>query len=84
MIYCVSLLAVIVSEPTVMAGGVGMARGEVVRILAPAAPVVVSMMAGRRTVEERTMPWALVEVVVLGRNAETEAVERLVERTVLP
>ena len=67
-----------------MAGGVGMLRGEVVRILAPAALVVVSIMAGRRTVEERIVPWALVEVATLGRNAETEAVERLVERTALP
>ena len=55
-----------------------------VRILAPPALVVVSIMAGRRTVEERTVPWALVEVVTLGRNAETETVERLVERTMLP
>ena len=68
-----------------MAGGEGMFRVEVVRISAPAALVVVRIMAGRRTVEEKIVPWALVEAAAtLGRNAETEAVERLVERTVLP
>ncbi len=30
------------------------------------------------------LPWALVEVMMVGRDAETEAVERLVERMILP
>ena len=67
-----------------IAGGEGKFRGEVVRTLAPAALVVVRIMAGRWSVEETIVPWALVEAATLGRNAETEAVERLVERTVLP
>ena len=29
-------------------------------------------------------PWALVDFMIVGRDAEIEAVERLVERTVLP
>ena len=50
-----------------MAGGEGKLRSEVVRTLAPAALVVVRIMAGRRTVVEETIvPWALVKVVRTG------------------
>ena len=50
-----------------MAGGGGKFRGEVVRILARAALVVVRITAGRRTVAEETIvPWALVKVAMTG------------------
>lgn len=50
-----------------MADGGGKFRGEVVRIMAPAALVVVKIMEGRRTVVEETIvPWALVKVVTTG------------------
>ena len=50
-----------------MMGGGGKFRGEVVRILAPAALVVVRIMAGRwNVVEESIVPWALVKVVMTG------------------
>ena len=66
------------------AGAVGKGSAEVVSILEPAALVVSRTMAGR-WVEVKTMsPWALVDVMIVGRDAEIEAVERLVERTVLP
>ncbi len=78
-----------VSEPmvigaTALAGWLGKVRGEVVRILEPAALVVVSIMAGRWVEEEMMLPWALVEIMMVGRDAETDAVERLVERMMLP
>lgn len=78
-----------VSEPKVIgagafAGWLGKVRGEVVRILEPAALVVVRIMAGRRVEEEMMLPWAFVEVMMVGRDAETDAVERLVERMMLP
>ena len=53
-------------------------------MLEPAALVVGRMMAGRWIVDERMVPCALVEVMIVGRDAEIEAVERLVERTMLP
>ena len=65
-------------------GGVGKVRREVVRMLEPAALVVGRMIAGRWIVDERMVPCALVEVMIVGRDAEIEAVERLVERTMLP
>lgn len=67
-----------------LAGGVNAFRVEVVRTLEPAASVVIRMMAGRLVVEERMVPWALVEVMMTGRDAEIEAVERMVEETMLP
>lgn len=67
-----------------LAGGVKALRAEVVRILEPAALVVVRIMAGRWVVRERMVPWALVEAMVVRREAETEVVERLVEKTMLP
>ena len=67
-----------------LAGGVNALRAEVVMISEPAALVVVRMMAGRWVVEVWLAPWASVEVMMVGRDAETEAVERLVERTTLP
>ena len=65
-------------------GAVGKVRREVVRMLEPAALVVGRMIAGRWIVDERMVPCALVEVMIVGRDAEIEAVERLVERTMLP
>ena len=63
-----------------MVGGAGKSRAEVVRILAPAAVVVVRIMAGRRTVVEETIvPWALVKVVMTGW-----AIAVLVETVMLP
>ena len=78
-----------VSEPMVIgagafAGWLGKVKGEVVRILEPAALVVVRIIAGRWVGEEIMLPWALVEVMIVGTDAETEAVERLVERITLP
>ena len=67
-----------------MAGAVGKVKREVVRIFEPAALVVGRTMAGRWIVEERMVPCALVEVRIVGRDAEIETVERLVERTMLP
>lgn len=67
-----------------LAAGVNALRAEVVRILDPAALVVVRIMAGRWVAEERTLPSAFVKVMMVGRDAETEAVERLVEETMLP
>ena len=89
MTYWDCALGVMISLPMVMgagalAGGVNALRVEVVRTLEPAASVVVRMMAGRLVVEERTVPWALVEVMMTGRDAESEAVERMVEETRLP
>ena len=75
---------VITAGPLGLVGAVGKANAEVVRIWEPAAFVVASITAGRWTVEEMMAPWALVEVIIVGRDAETEAVERLVKRTVLP
>ena len=66
------------------AGAVGKVSAEVVRILEPAALVVSRTMAARWVEVETMSPWALVDVMIVGRNAEIEAVERLVERTVLP
>ena len=77
-------LIVITAGPLGLVGAVGKANAEVVRIWEPAAFVVASITAGRWTVEESMVPWALVEVITVGRDAETEAVEKLVERTVLP
>lgn len=67
-----------------LAGGVNALRTEVVRILEPAALVVVKIIAGRWVVDVRTAPCALVEVIMVGTDAETEAVERLVEKAMLP
>ena len=66
------------------AGAVGNIRAEVVRTLEPAALVVPRTMAGRWAEVETMSPWALVDFMIVGRDAEIEAVERLVERTVLP
>lgn len=79
----VALLRVMMGGAT-LAGTAGAVRGEVVRMLEPAALVVVRIIAGRWAVEETMAPWALVEVVIVGRYAKTGAVERLVERTMLP
>lgn len=79
----VSLLWMIIGAGA-LTGGVNALRAEVVTILEPAALVVVKIMAGRWAVEVRMVPWALVEVTMVGRNAETEAVERLVEVIMLP
>ena len=65
-------------------GGVNRDRGEVVRRVEPAALVAVRIMAGRWVDEVRMLPWALVVVMIVGRDAEIEAVERLVERMMLP
>ena len=78
----VSLLMVM--GTATLADGVGKLRGKVVRIWEPAALVVGRIMAGRWAVEERTVPCALVEDIIVGRDADTEAEERLVERTILP
>lgn len=67
-----------------LAGGVNKLRGEVVRIWEPAALVVARIMAGRWVVEERMVPWALVEVMTVGTDAEMRAMERLVEVMMLP
>ena len=48
-------------------------RGEVVRVVEPAALVVERTVAGRWVVVEMMAPWALVR-----KNMETEALERLV------
>ena len=74
---------VMVSPSRVMGAGRGM-RAEVVRDEEPAASVAVRMMAGRWVVEERMVPWALVEVRTMGTEAEMEAVERLVVGTGRP
>lgn len=67
-----------------LAGGVNALRAEVVTILEPAALIVVKIIAGRWVVEVRTTPCASVEVMMVGRDAETESVERLVAVTTLP
>ena len=67
-----------------LAGGMKALSADVVRTLEPAALVVVRIMAGRLAVEERTVPWALVEVTIVGIDTEMGAVERLVEVTMLP
>lgn len=79
----VSLLLMMIGAGT-LAWGVNALRAEVVRILEPAALVVVSIIAGRWDVEENMVPWALVEVTMVGRDAEIDAVERLVEETMIP
>lgn len=67
-----------------LAGGMKALSAEVVRTLEPAALVVVRIMAGRLVVEERTVPWALVEITIVGIDTEMGAVKRLVEVTMLP
>lgn len=89
MMYWDCAFGVMVSPLTMIGGGALASwakalKAEVVRTLEPAALVVIRIMAGRWTVEERTVPWALVEVRMVGRDAKTEAVERLVEKTMLP
>ncbi len=79
----VSLLLMMIGAKA-LAGGVKALRAEVVRIWEPAALVVVRIMAGRWDVEEKMVPWALVEVTMVGRDAEIGAVERLVEETMIP
>ena len=64
--------------------GLNALRTEVVTILEPAALVVVRIIAGRLVVEVKMCPRASVEVMMVGTDAETEAVERLVEKTMLP
>ena len=41
-------------------------------------------MAGKWTVEDTTVPWALVEDMTMGSDADVEAVERLIVGTMLP
>ena len=65
------------------AGAVGKVSAEVVKILEPAALVVSRTMAGRWVEVETMSPWALVDVMIVGRDIDIEAVERLVERMVL-
>lgn len=67
-----------------LAGAVGKISAEVVGILEPAALVVSRTMAGRRVEVEIMSSWALVDVMIVGRDTEIEAVDRLVERMVLP
>ena len=64
--------------------GVNALKAEVVRISEPTALVVVSIMAGRWVVRERTLPWALVEGMMVGTDAVMGARERLVEVITLP
>ena len=64
--------------------GVNALRTEVVRISEPTALLVVRIMAGRWVVRERTLPWALVEVMMVGTDAVIGARERLVEVIMLP
>ena len=66
------------------AAAVGKISAEVVRILEPAALVVSRTIAGRWVGVETMSPWAWVDVMIVGRDADIEAVERLVERTVVP
>lgn len=80
----VSLLLMVMSGAGALVGGGDGLRGEVVVIWEPAALVLVRMIAGRWVVEVWLAPWASVEVMVVGKDAETEAVERLVEKTTLP
>lgn len=65
-------------------GAVGKFSAEVVIIFEPAALVMSRTMAGRWVEVEIMSSWALVDVMIVGREAETEAMERLVERMVLP
>lgn len=44
----------------------------------------VRMMAGKWAVEDTTVPWALVEDMIVGREAEIKAMERLIDGTILP
>ena len=67
-----------------LVGGVNALRAEVVTILEPAALVVVKIIAGRWVAEVKMAPRASVEVMMVGTDAETEAVERLVAVTMLP
>lgn len=80
----VSPLTIIGARLLALAGGADTLRDEVVRPVEPAALVVVRIMAGRRFVEEMTAPWALVEVIMVGMDAEIDAMERLIEETMLP
>ena len=64
--------------------GVNALRAEVVRISEPSALVVVRIMAGRWVVREKTLPWALVEVVMVETYAVIGDRERLVVVTILP
>lgn len=79
----VSLLLMMIGAGALV-GGVKVLRGEVVMVWEPAASVVVRMMAGRWVVEVWRTPWASVEVRMVGRDAETEAVKRLVEVATTP
>lgn len=67
-----------------LTGGVNALSAEVVRILEPAALVVVRITAGRWAVEEMRVPWALMEVMIVGTDTEMGAMERLVEEMILP
>ena len=64
--------------------GVNALKAEVVRISEPTALVVVRIMAGRWVVRERTLPWALVEGMMVGTDTIMGARERLVEVIMLP
>lgn len=79
----VSLLLMMIGAGA-LASGVNALSADVARTLEPAALVVVRIMAGSWAVEEKTVPWALVEVTIVGRDAETKAMERLVEETMIP
>ena len=88
MTYCDWEFGVIVSLfTTIGAGalvsGVNALRVEVVRLSEPAALVVVRIMAGRWVVRERTLPWALVDVMMVGTDAVMGARERLIEEIML-
>lgn len=78
----VSLFTTIGAGP--LASGVNALRAEVVRISEPTALVVVRIMAGRCVVSERTLPWALVEVMMVGTDAVMGPREMLVEVIMLP
>ena len=67
-----------------LASGINALRAEVVRISEPTALVVVTTMAGRWVVSERSSPWPLVEVMMVGTDAVMGDRERLVEVIMLP
>ena len=78
-------LIVIGTGALILAGGaVGKVSAKVVRVCEPATLVVSRIMAGRWVEKEKMMPWALIEVMIVGSDAEIEAVEMLVERMVPP
>ena len=67
-----------------LASGVNALKAEVVRISEPTALVVVRIVAGRWVVRETTLPWALVEAVMVWTDELIGARERPVKVIMLP